>query len=90
MGGATCDLLDIAGYQHTRIVQLLFDPRERTYPSRRFNETEWVFEEKGDEYIHPEFRMFVVTELQEERLGTFFEYGPFPLEHCHLLIVNEV
>merc|ERR1711939_62781 len=43
--------------------------------------------EPGD--VRDEFKVCVVSEFLAEDIEDFFEWGPIPLEKCHLLVVKE-
>jgi len=63
------------------LVRAMFNAREEKDPLR--------FSNLDTDFIHPEFKIFLVSEFLEEDVESFFDWGPFPLASCQLLVVNE-
>merc|ERR1711959_603417 len=85
MGNGCCDLLGIAKeadpVNGETTLRSLFDTTA--------SECECFPALVDCDFVHPDFSMYVVSEFIEEDVASFYEWGPFPLEACHLLVVNE-
>jgi len=84
MGNGAFDILGTAREAHPEgetTVRALFDAKERD--AAKFGALDLE-----DDFVHPAFRLVVVSEFLEEDIEAFFEWGPFPLESCRLLVVN--
>ena len=89
MGNAVCDIMGIAKEADPEngetTVNSMFDTTAKDAANFPGLQGTAPF----DSFVHPDFKVYVVSQFTEEDIADFYAWGPFPLESCHLLVINE-